>query len=249
MLLRRHKGRAKAGYKTAGELGHSQFGTPLDQILNTRIRLPMGKWLTVPANWGGLDKDPEEWAQEMAPLVWGTWVELTPGAVHPGADAVARTALELRTYGEKYGGFDPTQPFAILTYLYLPDPNRHAVPLHLWVDDRPGLTAEQATTDAGAISTPVAEEFRTDELGVGRKVMCHGTLDAQPGDLPGTRSMWVSVYYAFAIPDRQAVVTVRATDTDLGWMSAASDDLDEFVRSIRLEIIGGKPFTLGPAQS
>jgi hypothetical protein len=245
----RKKGHDGAAYKTAGELGHSQFGTPLDQILNTRVRPPIGKWLMVPANWGGYDKDAKQWSQTTAPLVWGMWIERNPGAVHPGREAVARTALELQTYAEKYGGFDPTQPVEIVTYLYVPDPNRHAFPLHLWVDDRPGLTVEQATTDPGAISTPVAEEFSTDMLGVGRKVTCHGTLDPQPGDLPGTRSMWVSVYYAFAIPGRQAVVTVRATDTDLGWMSAASDDLDEFVRSVRLEIIGGKPFTLGPTQS
>jgi hypothetical protein len=248
MTMWRKKGDAESGHQTAGELGHSQFGTPLDQILNTRVRPDVRKWLTIPANWGGRSRDPEQWAERMAPLVWDTWVELNDGAVHPGPDAVARTALELRTYAEHYGGFDPTQPFEILTYLYLPDPAKPAFPLHLCVDDRPGLTVEQATADPEALQTPVAEEFRTDGLGVGRKVTCHGTLDPQPGDLPGTQAMWVSVYYAFAVPGRQAVVTVRATDTDLAWMSAAAGDLDEFVRSITLELTDGTPVPVAPAR-
>jgi hypothetical protein len=57
--------------------------------------------------------------------------------------------------------------------------------------------------------------------------------------------MWVSVYYAFAVPGRQAVVTVRATDTDLAWMSAAAADLDEFVRGITLALADGTPVHVG----
>jgi hypothetical protein len=147
----------------------------------------------------------------------------------------------LKSFADRFGGFDPHGPFEITTYLYLPDPNRYAMPVHVWVDDRPGLTVESATEDPDAVEPPQPEAFATDALGVGRKVTSHGVLDPQPGDLPGTQQMWVTVRYAFAVPGRQAVVTVKATETDLARMSAAADDLDEFVRTITLSLADNTP--------
>jgi hypothetical protein len=181
----------------------------------------------------------------MAPLCWGAWVELTPGAVQPEPEAVGRTILELKSFAERFGGFHPEQPFLIVSYLYLPDPNKYAMPVHVWVDDRPGLTVETATEDPDAIEPPKPEEFTTDALGTGRKVTSHGVLDPQRGDLPGTQPVWVTVRYAFAVPGRQAIVTVKATETDLGRMSAAADDVDEFVRTITLSLADGTPVDIG----
>jgi hypothetical protein len=179
-------------------------------------------------------------------MAWDLWVELNPGAVHPGQEAVKRTSLELKSFGERFGGFDPQRPFEIVTYVYLPDPNRYAMPVHVWVDDRPGLTVEAATEDPDAVEPPTPEDFVTDALGKGRKVTSHGVLDPQPGDLPGTQPMWVTVRYAFAVPGRQAVVTVKATETDLARMSAAALDLDEFVRTITLSLADNTPVHIGP---
>jgi hypothetical protein len=244
----RHKEGSGSGPKTAGELGHSQFGTALDQIIHANnADYDELKWIAIPGRWGGNYRGPQEFADTMAPLVWGSWLELNPGAEHPGREAVDRTALEIRTYAEKYGGSRPQNPFEIVTYLYLPDPHKHAFLVHTCVDDRPGLTVEQAVTDPEAIQTPVLEEFTTAALGTGVKATCHGVLDPRPGDLPGAQGMWVSVCYAFAVPGRQAVVTVRATDTDLAWMSAAAADLDEFVRCITLALADGTPVHVGPA--
>jgi hypothetical protein len=246
MTLFRHKDHS--GVKTAGELGHTQFGTPLGEVICAWPNEDPKKWLIIPTNWaesGGRCSGPDEWAATMGPLCWAAWVERTPAAVQPGPEAVQRTTLELRSFAERFGGFDPKQPFQIVTYVYLPDPNRYAMPVHVWVDDRPGLTVETATDDPDAGEPPKPEEFVTDALGKGRKVTTHGVLDPQPGDLPGTQQMWVTVRYAFAVPGRQAVVTVKATETDLARMSAAAEDLDEFVRSITLSLADNTPVVIG----
>jgi hypothetical protein len=162
------------------------------------------------------------------------WAELS-GVDKPGQDAIDRTATELRAYAEKLGGFDPKQSFEITTYLHLPSPTLSALPVKVWVDDTPELTVEKATESSDSIRPPVVEELTTEKLGTGRKVTIYGTLDPEPDDLPGTQTTWVSVCYAFQVPTRQAVVTIRATDTDLGRMTGAAADIDEFVNLIYLE--------------
>jgi hypothetical protein len=246
MNLFRHKDRA--GPVTAADMGHSRYGTPLSEIVHADPLYDKRKWMIIPTDWatsGGRWSGPEEWAATRASLLWGAWVEVTPGAIHPGSSAVDRTALELKSFGERFGGFDPQRPFEIITYLYLPDPNRYAMPVHLWVDDRPGLTVEAATEDPDAVEPPRPEDFATDALGKGRKVTSHGVLDPQPGDLPGTRQIWVTVRYAFAVPGRQAIVTVKATETDLARMSSAAGDLDEFVGTITLSLSDNTPVLIG----
>ncbi|HEX3826388.1 MAG TPA: hypothetical protein VHV82_03865 [Sporichthyaceae bacterium] len=246
MNLWHHKDHA--GPVTAAQVGHSRYGTPLGEIIHADLHYDKRKWMIIPTGWaesGGRWSGPQEWADTMADLLWGAWAEESPDAVRPGPEAVERTALEFRSFGERFGGFDPQRPFEIVTYVYLPDPNRYAMPVHVWVDDRPELTVEAATEDPDASEPPKPEDFATDALGVGRKVTTHGVLDPQPGDLPGTRPMWVTVRYAFAVPGRQAVVTVKATETDLARMSAAADDLDEFVRTITLSLADNTPVVIG----
>jgi hypothetical protein len=63
----------------------------------------------------------------------------------------------------------------------------------------------------------------------------------EPGDLPGSQKMWGTVRYAFALPGRQAIVTVKATHTDLALLSSAADDFEDFVRSITLSLTDGTP--------
>jgi hypothetical protein len=244
----RHK---NVGGHTAGELGHSRYGTPLGQIIHAESDCDPLAWLLMPTNWadsGGLWDGPQDWAEATASLCWGAWVERTPDATPPAPEAIQLTALELKTYAEEFGGFDPQRPFEIVTYVYLPDPRKRALPTHLWVDDRPDLTVEQATADADAIEPPRLEEFTTDALGAGIKTLSQGVLDPEPGDLPGTQPMWATVRYAFAVPGHQAIVTVKATHTDLALMSAAAADLDEFVRRITLSLADGTPVPVTPAR-
>jgi hypothetical protein len=223
-----------AGYVTAESVGHSPNGTPLNEILFASVRPDPVKWLMIPADWDGHWTSAAEWADDLAGSCWGVWAELNE-VEKPGQEAIDRTALELRTYAEKLGGFDPKQPFEVAPYLHLPSPTLSALPVKVWVDDTPDLTVETATEAPEAIRPPVVEEFTTEKLGTGRKVTIYGTLDPEPGDLPGTQTTWVSVCYAFKVPTRQAVVTIRATDTDLGRMTGAAADIDEFVNLIYLE--------------
>jgi hypothetical protein len=55
----------------------------------------------------------------------------------------------------------------------------------------------------------------------------------------------VTVRYAFAVPGRQAIVTVKATETDLARMSSAAGDLDEFVGTITLSLSDNTPVLIG----
>jgi hypothetical protein len=255
MNLFRHKqessGGPEPGYVTAGELGHTQYGTPLDQVLYAESTCDATKWISIPSHWGdGVHwENPQHWSDSCAPLAWGVWLERTPSAEHPGQDAVDRTALELKAYGEKYGGFDPTRPFEIVTYLYLPDPRQFAIAVRVWVDDRPDLTPEQAAgaNDPDAIDTPVVEKFHTEALGAGIKVTRHGNLDRPHDDIPDGTGIFVAVRYAFAVPGHQAVVTVAASNPDLARMAAAGPDLDEFVRTITLTLADGTPVATGTA--
>jgi hypothetical protein len=250
MNLFHHK-QGQSGDVTAGELGHSQYGTPLSQIIHADLNVDWQKWIIIPTNWGpGFRcEDPQDWATDAAPGIWGAWVERTPGAEHPSQDVIDRTALELKAYGEKYGGFDPSRPFEIVTYLYLPDPRQFAIAVRVWVDDRPDLPPEQAAgaQDPDAIDTPLVEKFHTPALGTGIKVTRHGTLDQPRDDIPDGTGVYLAVRYAFAVPGRQAVVTVAASNADLARMAAAGPDLDEFVRTIALTLADGTPVTTGTA--
>jgi hypothetical protein len=171
MSVWRRKDHSAAGGVTAGDLGHSQFGTPLDQILGADAAYDTAKWIGIPMAWadtGGSLGSPQEWAARMGPVRWSGWVKRTPGAEQPDPEVVERTILELSQYAQRFGGFDPKQPFEIDTYLYFPDPRRYAMPVHVWVDDRPGLTVEQATADEDTIDPAVLAKFVPSRSPAGR---------------------------------------------------------------------------------
>jgi hypothetical protein len=244
-------GAKSAGYLTAGDVGHSPNGTPLDEILHVKTAEDPLKWLGIPVGWGGAFyySGPDAFAETMAPLIWGVWKEQNPGVTDPDPLAVDRTRTELRYYAEKFGGFDPMRLFETVTFLHIPSPTVSALPVRCCVDDGPGLTADMAAlvVDPNAVEPPVVDKFHTETLGNGIKATRHCLFDAEPGKDPDERGVWVGVRYAFKVPNRQAVVTVVATHTDLGRMAAAQRDLDEFVNTISLQHPGGKPAILDPA--
>lgn len=241
-------GAKSAGYGTAGELGHSRNGTPLAEILHVKTAEDPLKWIMIPTHWsdGTLYEGPEEFAAEQAPELWDLWKEQNPGVSDPDPSAVDRTRTELKYYAEKFGGFDPMRLFETVTFLHIPSPTVSALPVRCSVDDGPGLTAEMAAlvVDPSAVEAPVVEPFHTKGLGTGIKATRHCLFDPEPGKDPDERGMWVAVRYAFKVPNRQAVVTIVATHTDLGRMAAAQPDLDEFVNTITLKHAGinGAPF-------
>ncbi|HEY2833516.1 MAG TPA: hypothetical protein VGJ14_13900, partial [Sporichthyaceae bacterium] len=137
-LLRRNKDSGSAGL-TASDVGHTQFGTPLEEVLVARSSPDALKWLLIPNHWGdGLRwSGPGQWAEHNGPEVWALWQELNPGAPDPETTAIARTIVELKSYAEKFGGFRREEPFEIITYLHLPSPTVLALPVRVFVDDRP----------------------------------------------------------------------------------------------------------------
>src|SRR5581483_9735495 len=98
-FLHRHKD-GDSGHLTAGDLGHSQYGTPLDEILHAKVGRDALKWMMVPTFWGGNWSGPDQWAETRGPEVWALWQEQT-GAPKPDPEAVAPTVLELKSYAEQ----------------------------------------------------------------------------------------------------------------------------------------------------
>ncbi|HEY2833302.1 MAG TPA: hypothetical protein VGJ14_12825 [Sporichthyaceae bacterium] len=203
----------------AEERGHSVFGTPLDQIVHAKVRGDERPWLSIPTAWDERWTGPQQWAEAMAPMA---------------------SAQVLRSYAERFGGFDPTQPFDIATYLYLPDPARRPMPVQVWVDDLEGLSAAKASEVQGSGQVET-ETFTTASLGTGRRTITHGSVNRRPGDPLQPGEEWTTVRYAFAIPGHQAVVTVEGTDTDLGPTSATLAALDDLVRTIAPARADGTP--------
>lgn len=211
---------------------------PLGQALHATVHCDRRKWLLIPTAWGGRFSDPREWADTVAARCWEAWMDRNPGAKPPGVHAVERTALLLKTYADRYGSFYAPQPDEALTYLYLPDPAGNTFLMHVSVDDTSGLTVAKAMAEPDMASASGVGEFTTDARGSGRKFTLHGALDVQPGDPPGPPGEWLSVCYIFDVPGRQAMVTVRATDSEPAHIDAASDVLDEFVRGITVSTDG-----------
>jgi hypothetical protein len=241
-----HDTSGPSAYTTASALGHTANGTPLGHVVYANVRgLDPLKWIMIPTHWGEafMCEGPDDFAETEAKAAWGLWKELNPEAKDPGPLGLDRTRVEFKYYAEKFGGFDPMRPFEVTTYLHLPSPTVSALPVKIYVDDTPDLTVEMAAlvVDPDAIEAPVMEKFGTAALGEGIKATRHGVFDPEFGKDPDERGVWVAVRYAFAVPGRQAVVTVVATHTDLGRMAAAQSDLDEFVNTINLKMPAAKP--------
>jgi hypothetical protein len=234
--------------KTAGEAGHSFFGTPLTQVLHAEVHCDLAKWVQVPLEWDEQYPSPPQWADAMAKQRWDAWVAQHPGAARPASDAVAQTARDLQKVAEYYGGFDEMDAYERLTYVYLPDPSRRGIVTGVAVSDLEGETVdrymagiEPDTGKAGSDShhaqldpsvKPVSEAFTTEALGEGRKITAHGTADPRPSDPPGPPGVWAETRYAFPVPGRHDLVEVNARSSDPASLAAAVSDLDEFVRGI-----------------
>lgn len=185
-------------------------------------------WVVIPSHWGPETwAGPQRWAEDMAQLLWA--------GLEAGPDGIRRSEIELASHADFYGGPKPDVPFEVLTYLHLPHPATLALPVQVWVDDLNGLTAGQGAEvdDPSAVEAPIVEAFTTEHLGAGLRALRYRQYDTSPDGESGPLALYAVLRYAFEIPTEDAVLIVNATDTDLGRMTQAIDDIDTFVRQIR----------------
>lgn len=197
-------------------------------VIFANVAYDPGTWLELPNYWG-----PEGWA---SPVDWAAeaarylWLDLKPEP-----ESVARTETILTQFAENYGGSDPDIPFEVVGYLHLPHPAMLPLYLRVWVDDSPGLTVAEAAQadDPNAVEPPVVEEFQTEHLGAGLRVLLYHSFELEADGGPARPDgLYASVRYAFAVPGHDEVLTVFALDPDLGRLIQAQEDIDEFVRQI-----------------
>lgn len=181
-------------------------------------------WLEIPPWWGPETwPDYRDWAREMAQLWWDD------SGLRPGEYQVDNLALTLAMCAERFGFPEPDETIELTTYLHLPDPRVMPLPVEVWVEEAPGLTAAECAVvvDPVAIRPPQVEEFPTPNLGRGLRALRYRPVEPGP---PGAQ--YATLRYAWEIEDHDAVVVMAVSVPDVPRLLGAADDIDEFARRI-----------------
>ncbi|MBT2399775.1 hypothetical protein [Streptomyces sp. ISL-100] len=192
-------------------------------------------WLKIPGRWtdvyneddDGVPTDddqqtPAEWAAETAQDCWDD------SGIDSGETGVAFLAETLQACVEKYPQAFPGYDIV----LHLPDPR--AMPLPVYVTDfpiegdrEPALRLLAMADDKEAVEPPIVEEFTTEDLGQGLRVLRYFTMPNSTDLLIGLRYAWRSEKF-----DRDLVMITASPAP--GRVLSALEDIDDLARSIRL---------------
>lgn len=175
------------------------------------------RWVWVPGEEG------ETWAGEAARAVWGD------SGVVPRTGEIEGLARELahcaRRCPSAYPGFE--------VLLHLPGPRDTPLPVYLGgypcggdVEDE--LRQAGGEADPDAVEPPLVEEFTTERLGAGRRVLRY---TADPGD--PDRALLAALRYAWHLPGADAIGCLFTVHPQPGRLLTALDDLDELARGLR----------------
>lgn len=154
-------------------------------------------WVEVPSQWtisageewyGSDKRTQQEWADEIAQYCWEESNEKEYAAVE--VELLSQTLLEcVRRYPPMYPGSE--------VLLYLPSPK--AVPLPVWIAHIPAEGEKEKTLreltladDAAAIEPPVVENWTTEALGEGLRVLRYHALEEDQELVVGLRYAWRS---------------------------------------------------------
>lgn len=116
-------------------------------------------------------------------------------------------------------------------YLYFFEPGAEPLSFHLWYGpaegDRDATLRKHARAEStDAMLPPQVEEFTTTALGAGLHSRTHVQLDDQ--------SVSLNLWYAFRSEEHGVDLIAFASSGDLGRLSAAEPDFNDFVRGIVL---------------
>jgi hypothetical protein len=184
------------------------------------VHLPTDVWIGMPGEWTeDTWPDHRDWAREVAEIVW-TDAAPTDGQ---GPDHLA---LGLAMLAESPLADNPARR----TFLWLPGPTSTLLPVHLeayFADgDRDEALRELTRADpAGAVERPIAEQFLSDHLGEGLRVLRY---EAHPTD----GAVVLTLSYAWRAGGLDVLLWLSTFDTSLAFR--AIHDVDDLARSVHL---------------
>ncbi|MFJ1586172.1 hypothetical protein ACIOC1_23000 [Streptomyces sp. NPDC088197] len=188
-------------------------------------RVDGSRWVWVPPRWPvpgseGEFPDAAAYARVMAEAHWEDSA-LTPG---PGE---VRELAEALTYGmERYPRVYPGYGL----HFHLDGPRGNPLAVY-WAEfdiegELPGELRELTHADAEyAVEPPIVEDFGSEHLGTGIRVMRY-FVDPDDNDIT------IGLRYAWRVPEHGADVLVMTAAPDPGRVLRAMDDIDAFARAL-----------------
>lgn len=175
--------------------------------------------------------DTRRWAREFAAAWWAM-----SGLPH-GENEVTRLETQLAYIRDNTYGHLPCH----LAFLHLPDPRLDPLPVYLAILAASGersarLRLLARADDPKVIRPPVIEQFRTDYLGEGLRVLRHFTDSAGAAETVagGEVEVYGGLSYAWRSEAYETDLRLFTASPDLGRLSGAVPDIDELARQIRV---------------
>jgi hypothetical protein len=171
--------------------------------------------------------DTARWAREFSAAWWAM-----SGLPHTQND-MARLEAQLAVIRDStYGHI-----LCHLAYIHLPDPRLNPLPVYLAILQASGERDTQLRTltmvnDPKAVRSPIIEEFRTDRLGSGLRVMRYCAEDTPEASISDTPEIYAGLSYAWRSEQFQTDLRLYTACPDLGRLQQAIPDIDELARSI-----------------
>lgn len=181
-----------------------------------RIGYNQKTWIPcLPAFPEGYDR--ESYASEVAQIWWAS-----SGLKHSAVD-VARLKTMLSEIHKSIYGHIPCH----LAFIHLPDPRLMPLVLYVGIWESTGDRDEQLrmlchADDPDAVERPVAEEFSTDRLGTGLRVIRYRHLP--------DGALYAGLSYAWRSEEYETDLQLWASSEDLARLQRAIDDIEEFAR-------------------
>lgn len=181
-----------------------------------RVWVPCPRGL--PEGW-----DHERWAREFAAAWWGL-----SGLPH-GEDELAKLTTLLDYIYVSTWGPDSEIP-CHLAFIHLPDPRMQPMPVYLAILEALNPKDEELrrltrADDPAAMEPPVIDEFGTENLGAGLRVLRHWRGEDEGEVDAGLSYAWRSERY-------ETDLRLFTATSDLGRLQRAIPDIDELARQI-----------------
>jgi hypothetical protein len=173
--------------------------------------------------------DTKRWAREFSAAWWSM-----SGWPH-AENELARLETQLAYIRDNTYGHLPCQ----LAFIHLPDPRLNPLPVYLAILAARGERSRRLrlladADDPSAVRPPIVEEFGTDRLGDGLRVLRHctdspGVPDMASGEEP---EIYGGLAYAWRSEAYETDLRLFTASPDLGRLQAAIPDIDELARQI-----------------